>query len=131
MRCHLEETSLKESFANNQREQEYLMRIRHPDNPFSAEPSECISFSKELGRLTTDLIEMPRTVFHYIRRSNRTNRRNQAINATQEDANARAVDIMESADPTTLVKKPQTRLEMAEYVTSYLTQMRSSQMCSQ
>lgn len=54
MRCHLEETSLKEHWVTNETERSYLLKIRHPDNPFCSEPLEDVTFSVDLGRIITD-----------------------------------------------------------------------------
>lgn len=96
MRCYLE-TSLQEHFTTTQAERDYLLRIRHPNNCFSAEPKA------ELGRLTTDMVECPRTVPHFVKRTNRTNRMPGTNSADMEEANRRAVEIMELVDPTTLL----------------------------
>lgn len=82
----MEETCLKEKFADTTEEKEYLLRVRHSENPFSAEPTEEITNPKELGRLTTDLVECPRTVFHLIRRTNRTSQMDGTESAETEEA---------------------------------------------
>lgn len=51
MCCHLEETSLKEHFVATQEDAEYLLKIRHPNNPFSSDPSEEITYSTEMGKM--------------------------------------------------------------------------------
>lgn len=104
-------------------EREYLLQIRHPNNPFSAEPNEEVTYSEELGRLTTDIVECPKTVFHFVKRTNSTTRMPGTNNADVEEANRRAVEIMELADPTTLLLKPSTRQVMAEHIKAYRWQI--------
>lgn len=69
MCCHLEETSLKEHFVRTKEDAEYLLKIRHPNNPFSSDPSEEITYSTEMGKIVTDVTEVPRTVFHFVKRT--------------------------------------------------------------
>lgn len=125
MRCHLEETSLKEHWVTTDTEKSYLLKIRHPDNPFCSEPLEDVTFSVDLGRILTDTIEVPRTVFHYVRRTNRTKNPYAVFKADVEDANATALEIMENADLSCKLKRPSTRQSSAEYVCAYLRQLRS------
>lgn len=61
------------------------MKIRNPDNPFSEEPEEEVTYSRDLACLTTDFIEIPRTVFHYVKRTNRTIKTKQIINRLQRN----------------------------------------------
>lgn len=124
MRCHLEETSLKEHWVTTDTEKSYLLKIRHPDNPFCSEPLD-VTFSVDLGRIITDTIEVPRTVFHYVRRTNRTKNPYAVSKADMEDANATALEIMENADLSCKLKRPSTRQSSAEYVCAYLRQLRS------
>lgn len=125
MRCHLEETSLKEHWVTTDTEKSYLLKIRHPDNPFCSEPLEDVTFSVDLGRIITDTIEVPRTVFHYGRRTNRTKNPYAVSKADVEDANATALDILENADLSCRLKRPSTRQPSAENVCAYLRQLRS------
>lgn len=53
------------------------LRIRNPESPFSAEPTEELRYSKEHGTLTVDKIETPRTCFYYVKNTNRTFMRNE------------------------------------------------------
>nr|AJG39096.1 PB1 [Wuhan Mothfly Virus] len=105
--CHLEETSMRERYINSREDQEYLMRIRNPENPFCPDTIEDISYSRELGRLVSTEIETPRTVFHFMKRSNRT-----AKNSIKKDmfdqelVNSEANKIIKTVLPTTLIKYP-------------------------
>lgn len=125
MRCHLEETALKEHWVTTDTEKSYLLKLRHPDNPFCSEPLEDITFSVDLGRIITDTIEVPRTVFHYVRRTNRTKYPYAVSKADVEDINATTLEIMENADLSWKLKRPSTRQSSAEYVCAYLKQLRS------
>ncbi|ASA47420.1 PB1 [Aedes alboannulatus orthomyxo-like virus] len=117
--CHLEETSLKERFAGNQLEIDYFMKIRMPDNPFTGTPSEEITWSRETGCLTVDRIDSPRTVFHYLKRANATiNNTKGPTHADKEKNNARALEIMTLADPTTLLRVPGNAHTMVSHVIS-------------
>lgn len=117
MNCHLEETCLKERLASTQEEKEYLLRIRNPDNPVSATPEEEITYSKDTNALTIGYVETPRTVFHYMRRTNRT-----ANNSVKKDmfevekANSAALKIVNDVDPTTLFKAPTVGTPMHEHI---------------
>ncbi|PNF26221.1 hypothetical protein B7P43_CG03716, partial [Cryptotermes secundus] len=70
--CHLMEVPLKETKITTEEEKTYMLRCMNPDNPFSEDPEEEMTYSKEHGYLITEEIEVPRTIFHYVKRSNRT-----------------------------------------------------------
>nr|AJG39090.1 PB1 [Wuhan Louse Fly Virus 4] len=119
--CHLEETCLKEYFAETQEEKEYFLRIRNPENPFSTEPKEEITWSKDAGTLTIGYAETPRTVFHYVKRTNRTVRNKKGpTQADEEKANAEAMGLLTMADISTLVKIPSGSHNMADHMVSCL-----------
>ncbi|PNF26220.1 hypothetical protein B7P43_CG03716 [Cryptotermes secundus] len=66
------EVPLKETKITTEEEKTYMLRCMNPDNPFSEDPEEEMTYSKEHGYLITEEIEVPRTIFHYVKRSNRT-----------------------------------------------------------
>lgn len=70
--CHLEEAEMKKHMAESEEEVEYLYQIRNPSNPFSGNPEEDISWDRTLSSLVATLPEVPRSVFTYLKRSNRT-----------------------------------------------------------
>ncbi|AFN73049.1 polymerase PB1 [Tyulek (Tjuloc) virus] len=71
--CHLPEMALKwvkhESDPNAIK---YLEKVMNPDNPFTAEAGEITSFSRELNTLVETSLELPRNLFHTLKRSNAT-----------------------------------------------------------
>ncbi|ACY56284.1 polymerase basic 1 protein [Quaranjavirus johnstonense] len=73
--CHLPEMALKwvES-EGNEAATKYLEKVMNPDNPFTAEASEITSFSRELNTLVDTSLELPRNLFHTLKRSNATQR---------------------------------------------------------
>jgi hypothetical protein len=104
---HLEETSLREHFAITEEDKGYLMRMRNPENPFSKDPEEGVSYSVDRGRLVVDTIETPRTVFHYCKRSNRTiNSKTRSVQIENERHNAEALSIIRLALPNTYLRTP-------------------------
>nr|AJG39089.1 PB1 [Wuhan Louse Fly Virus 3] len=124
--CHLEETSLKEHFATTQEEKDYFLRIRNPDNPFSMEPKEEVTWSKDAGTLTIDYAETPRTVFHFVKRTNRTIKNVRGpTHAEEEKANSEAIRLLTMADISTLVKVPSGSHNMASHMVSCMRTMSS------
>lgn len=70
--CHLNQYVMKERLTSTQKEKEYLLRIINPDKPFSGEVEEEMVYSKEKGTLDLEKVETPRTIFNFVKRSNRT-----------------------------------------------------------
>ncbi|QQO86214.1 polymerase basic 1 protein [Lake Chad virus] len=71
--CHLPEMALKwVNHEGNDAATKYLEKVMNPDNPFTAEASEITSFSKELNTLVDTSLEIPRNLFHTLKRSNAT-----------------------------------------------------------
>ncbi|KAK7868019.1 hypothetical protein R5R35_010191 [Gryllus longicercus] len=71
MNCHLEETSLREVWARIDEDREYLLRIRNPDNPFTTDNDQELTYSKEIGCMVLSEIETPRNSFTFMRKANR------------------------------------------------------------
>ena len=95
---------MRERFITTMKDKEYILKLRDPTNPFSSDPVEDISYSKDIGRLVTTEIDTPRIIFHYMKRSNRT-----VINTLKkklfgnERLNAEASKIVKTVIPTTIV----------------------------
>nr|QMP82248.1 polymerase PB1 [Phasmatodean orthomyxo-related virus OKIAV172] len=124
--CHLEEISLRETKTVTKEDKEYLLRVCNPRNPFCADPSEEISYSKETGKLVTTEVDTPRTVFHYVKRSNRTVQN--SIKKTmfnQERINAAASKIIKAVVPTTLVRYPNDSTLISHQILAALSIYRS------
>lgn len=130
MCCHLEETSLKEHFVATQEGAEYLLKIRHPNNPFSSDPSEEITYSTEMGKIITDVTEVPRTVFHFVKRTNRTKKTARTSKAELEDAHRQALDIVETVHISSKIRKPNTSATLKEFTLSHLSFLRSQSILS-
>nr|QIJ70032.1 PB1 [Splett orthomyxo-like virus] len=125
--CHLEETCIKERKAQSDKDREYFLRIRNPDNPFSSEPKEEISWSRDTGSLTMEYAETPRTIFHFVKRANRaiTNIKG-PTHAQSEKDHAEAVGILTMADISTLIKTPATPIKMSEHIISCIRTLSST-----
>lgn len=105
--CHLEELTLRERYASEESEKQYLLKVCNPNNPICSEPTEEVSYSKDAGRLVTTEVETPRTIFHYVKRSNRTV--TNSVKKTmfdQEKINSETAKIVKAVIPTTMVKYP-------------------------
>ncbi|AIY25030.1 polymerase basic 1 protein [Wellfleet Bay virus] len=71
--CHLAEIPIKMIRAqDNEKAKEYLEAVMNPDNPFTSDAQEITSFSKELNTLVDSSLELPRNLFHTLKRSNAT-----------------------------------------------------------
>nr|AJG39084.1 PB1 [Jingshan Fly Virus 1]APG77897.1 polymerase PB1 [Jingshan Fly Virus 1] len=125
--CHLEETCLKEYYKTTKEEEEYFLKIRNPDNPFSSEPKEEITWSKDEGTLSLEYVETPRTVFHFVKRANRaiTNIKG-PTHADSERAHAEALNLLTMADISTLVRTPASSITMADHMVSCIRTMASN-----
>nr|QRW42568.1 MAG: polymerase PB1 [Astopletus virus] len=122
--CHLEETCLKEKAASTEIEKMYLLKIRDPRNPFSGEPKEDITWSKEAGTLVLDLVDTPRTMFHYVKRANASVKNVKGkTHAEVEKDNALALDIATMADISTLVRIPTHPVPTAYHVAGCMETM--------
>jgi hypothetical protein len=64
--CHLLEIPLKERHVSNEREKEYLLKCLNPDNQFSEDIEEEVTYSKEHGCLIQEETEVPRTIFLHV-----------------------------------------------------------------
>lgn len=127
MCCHLEETSLREHFATTQEERDYILKLRNPDNPFIPPITEEVTFDKETGALGVTPIETPRTIFNFIKRTNRTSvdaRPN--INLEIEEASNQAVKALFSGDPRLNLKIPGSRVSMTQHLKSMIEALASN-----
>lgn len=125
--CHIEETAIKKLEITNDAEQRYMDKIRSQFHPFSAPPSEEITYSVDRGALVTVQTETPRTPFNFIKGSNRTNRGTGLANqAAVEKIHNEAVQIVETADVTTMIRHPSTPVSMAAYVINMAKEYRSN-----
>nr|AJG39091.1 PB1 [Wuhan Mosquito Virus 3] len=115
--CHLEETSLKRRLIRNESERCYLIKVCDPENPFSGEAREDLTWSKEAGTLTLDLVDTPRTVFHYVKRANASIKNTKGkTHADDEKHNAIALEILTNADLSLTLKVPAFSGSMAKHV---------------
>lgn len=69
---HLLAVMLKVHFAESEEEKAYFLKCVNPDNPFTEEPTTEMTWSKEHGCLIMEEIETTRTIFHMMKRSNRS-----------------------------------------------------------
>lgn len=70
--CHINQYVSKERLVKTIEEKNYLLRIINPDNPFSGEIEEEMTYSKKKGTLDIELVETPRMIFNFVKKSNRT-----------------------------------------------------------
>uniref|UniRef100_A0AAT9JFP7 RNA-directed RNA polymerase catalytic subunit n=1 Tax=Cryptocercus meridianus orthomyxovirus 1 TaxID=3133492 RepID=A0AAT9JFP7_9ORTO len=125
--CHLEESCIKEFGDLTCEEEKYFLKVRNPENPFSAEPREEIMWSKDSGTLTMDYVETPRTIFHFIKRTNRAiTNINGPTHADDERANSEALKLLTMADVSTLIKVPSGSHTMSSHISSSILLMSSN-----
>nr|QPL15340.1 polymerase PB1 [Raphidiopteran orthomyxo-related virus OKIAV180] len=119
--CHLEESCLKERYCTNEVEKQYLLRVRNPHNPFSLEPEEDSTYSKELGGLQLTIAETPRSAFHYAKRTNRTATTSSRRDMFKEErAYGESIKMIKSIDPTTNISYPNTSVKINKHLYSVL-----------
>ncbi|KAG5898325.1 hypothetical protein JTB14_023014 [Gonioctena quinquepunctata] len=100
--CHLEETSMREKFADTNKETHYLLGVKNPENPI---------LKRSRGRddlfqmtLTMETVETPRTCFNYLKKSNRTlNRDDKKEEEESEKSHNEASKVVNFVDPTIMV----------------------------
>lgn len=115
MNCHLDDYVLREMHVRTTLEREYLDKIVHPDNPFNEQEPEDITFHKETGTMAVNIVETPRNIFCYVKRSNRTLMKN--VKKEQEEgerAHGEAVKIMRGIDLVTNVEYPKSATRISE-----------------
>nr|CAD7579862.1 unnamed protein product [Timema californicum] len=95
MNCYIEESVLKERHVQTMEEANYLKRIRNPENSFSQEPKEEITFSNEHGTLMLEEIETLRTCFHFLKKIDASNA---DLNEEESNLLQRALDVLEKGD---------------------------------
>nr|QKK82920.1 PB1 [Uumaja virus] len=120
--CHLPELPLKERLAQTDEEKEYLYKVMNPLNPFTAPVTESTSYSVELGTMVDVEMEIPRNLFHSIKRSNRTQR---SVMKEKENKFRRLCDIVndtfEAIDPVSALITPKSVTPMAESMITALS----------
>jgi len=128
--CHLEETSLKEALATDEEERAYFYKLRDPSNPFIGRIEEEIVFDPTIGSLAVSSVETPRTVFHFMKRSNRAvtniaHKDNDGLTTADiEKAHAEASKILLETDVSLNLHVPGNSTKCSDHVTSMLTMLR-------
>jgi hypothetical protein len=118
---HLLEIPLKEKHATNKEEKEYLLKCVNPDNPFSEEINEEVTYSKEHGCLIQEEIEVPRTIFHWVKRSNRTcSSAEMKRKAESVREHGEAISIINLTDPTTHLDHPNNNIPINRHLIGVL-----------
>nr|DBA44339.1 TPA_asm: polymerase PB1 [Diachasmavirus orthomyxi] len=124
--CSLQEIPLKELAAKEEKEKEYLLKIMNPNNPFSGEAEEEITYSRDKGTLISIYNEIPRNLFTWIKRSNRTVRsKDKGDLFDDEKANAEALEIIRLADPTVYLEYPKTKSKVSKHIMGMMHILRS------
>lgn len=113
--CHLNQYVMKE--RNYAEEKEYLLRVINPDNPFSGEVEEQKVYSKEKGTLDLEKVETPRTIFNFVKRSNRTFKGDmKEIQAEKEKTYSKILKKVNAVDPSTLISFPRSAAVISNHV---------------
>lgn len=100
-------------------EKGYLLRIRSREIPFSQEPTEEMTYSKEHRNFRQ--IEIHRTCFCFLKKSNRTlNRTDKKEEAESEQNHHAATKIINCIDPTTLISGNSSNSRISSHLSSIL-----------
>lgn len=130
--CHLNQYVMKERLSTTPEEKDYLLRIINPDNPFSGEVEEEMVYSKEKGTLDLERVETPRTIFNFVKRSNRTFKGElKGKQADKEKMYSKIMKVVNSADPSTLISFPRSAAVISDHVGGILKTMRNSLVLSE
>lgn len=124
--CHLDEICMKRRLARSEEEKSYLDKLLNPENPFSADPEEEISYSRDQGCLVSIETDTPRNVFSYVRKTNRTVRNSLMKGSFEtEKANASALKIARLLDPALYLRVPNIKTPLNEYLVAQMELQRS------
>nr|AJG39094.1 PB1 [Wuhan Mosquito Virus 6] len=122
--CHLDESVIKE-MRYGANHPEYYLKIRNPTNPFSRHVEEQTYFDRELGILTTDFIEVPATVFSYVKRGNRSRSTKQAEDQDKTEEAAQALlDVIHTLDMSTALRTPLEATPLSDFCYTKLMLMK-------
>lgn len=121
MNSQLDETAMREANMTTDTEKEYFARVINPDNPFSGEPMEEMTFCKETGSLQLEMTETPRNIFCHVNRSNRTFRTALKKDiAEKEKEYGEALKIVRSVDPVTNIVYPRSNVTISDQLMANL-----------
>lgn len=123
--CHLSEIGMKRRLVITEEEKKNFHKIMNPDSPFIDEPEEEMTFSKEHGKLVLDIVEAPRNVFTYTKRSNRTFREEKMKNqAEKEKSNVAVLKIIQLLDPTVYLEYPKSSCTLRDHLKAIMEVMK-------
>nr|AXL67889.1 polymerase PB1 [Quaranjavirus quaranfilense] len=120
--CHLPELALKWiTHEQNPQATQYLERVMNPDNPFTADAAEITSFSRELNTLVETSLELPRNLFHTLKRSNATQKSllRKGDNDFMRSCNL-AMQLFEEVIPASLLQVPSGPQPMSQVMADVL-----------
>lgn len=123
--CHLEEISIKESKKNTVEEGEYFLRISNPENPFNHENHEDVTYSKEVGELIVSMPDVPRNIFTFMKKTNRTSAHKVNVKRL-EGASAEVMRIVQGTDMRTNLRVPNSKSTISEHLIAHFLTMKSS-----
>nr|QPZ88434.1 putative polymerase PB1 [Soybean thrips quaranja-like virus 2] len=113
---HLAEIPLKEYNATPI-EKEYLLKIMSPDNPFSDRETEKLSYSKEVGAVINAELEIPRNVFCFVRRPNKTLKSTYKIKEKKEMEAAKClIELSEIVEPSMCLATPNRQIKFKSFI---------------
>nr|APG77865.1 polymerase PB1 [Beihai orthomyxo-like virus 1] len=121
--CHLHEIPLKEELMKplSEFEREYYLKVVNPENPFTQREQSHTSYSIETGTLIETETEIPRNVFHYIKKSNRTVKNDEkSAELIYQKSCDNAVKIYEKLVPSSVLFNPTGSRSMAKAITEVL-----------
>lgn len=117
----LDEATIRYHNISTEADRKYFMRVMNSQNPFSEAPEEELLFSKDIGTLVTAVRETPRNAFTFVKKSNRTNKTFMSEkDSIFEKANQEAFEIATNIDPSLLVKIPNSKTKLKDFLSSNL-----------
>nr|AJG39085.1 PB1 [Jiujie Fly Virus] len=125
--CYLNEVGIKFVLASTEKSKEYLYKVNNPNNPFSRKETEKFSFNHEVSAVINSEIDIPRNMFCYIKRPNKTLKSNFKIKEKREMvASNFLVNMLESVEPANAVMRPTSDVKISTFLSNVLEFMLAS-----
>uniref|UniRef100_A0AAT9JFT9 RNA-directed RNA polymerase catalytic subunit n=1 Tax=Neotermes castaneus orthomyxovirus 1 TaxID=3133494 RepID=A0AAT9JFT9_9ORTO len=125
--CGLEETSLRESQATTDDDNLYLTVVRDPTSPFTPSAEDTYTYDKHMGQVIIKEADIPRCIFTYLRRSNRSGRTPfQQKRMSREKSYGRISSCIKKVAPTTNFVIPSYNTNISDFLTIHLKSTRGA-----
>ncbi|CAH1114853.1 unnamed protein product [Psylliodes chrysocephalus] len=117
----INEATLRLGNATDNISKEYVLKVLSPRNPFSEPAEEELLFNKDIGTLITAVRENPRNAYTFVKKGNRTQQSLESKEDLElERQNQEAFEIATQIDPSLIIKIPNSKAKLSDYLSSTL-----------